>query len=255
MQPGAAAFCQTFIHVTIGERITIGSRCFTDGAASEVHIVGTGSIHIFQVELPEKIILETIVGNQGHFIGTVLVAVIQIPCFHLSVHNVHVWERTALRNIRVGTQLESFHFLDRSVAYVDERRRIGKVAGIPAPRMFVEQRYFSASVVEEARQTGMIDFRPVGIVREFQIETSRIEVLINAGSIQPLVADTSRYIQIEVLHTEMIGTIVEYSLEVFLSQFAESVDGVGNVSCGDSRFRRRQQTDFSQTGITSPVGG
>lgn len=105
--------------------------------------------------------------------------------------------------------------------------------------MFVEQGYFAPSVVEESGQAGMIDLGAVCVVCEFEVEASRIEVLIDACGVEPMVVDGSWNIEIEVLHSEMIGPVVEDTLKIFLSQFAEGVDGVSDVTGGDGRLGRR----------------
>ena len=64
------------------------------------------------------------------------------------------------------------------------------------------------AAVQYARKTQMVDLRAVGVVGEAQFEAARVEVLIHSGCVEPVVADAAREIEVEVLHTEMIGAVV-----------------------------------------------
>ena len=53
----------------------------------------------------------------------------------------------------------------------------------------------------------------------------------------------------------MIGPVVEDTLEIFLSQFAEGVDGISDVTGGDRRLGRRYNSHFLQAALPAPMGG
>ncbi len=93
----------------------------------------------------------------------------------------------------------------------------------------------------------------VGILVEFGIEAARIEILVHTSRVQPLVTDTTRHVQVELLHAEVIGTVVQHPFKLFLSQFTERVHRISNVTRTDSRFGRRHQSHFTQAGIAAPV--
>ena len=96
-----------------------------------------------------------------------------------------------MRDIRIRSQFEAVYLFHRAVADIDKRSGIGITARVLTAGMFVEQGYFAPSVVEEAGQAGMIDLGAVCLVCKFEVETSRIEVLIDACGVEPMVVDGS----------------------------------------------------------------
>ena len=67
----------------------------------------------------------------------------------------------------------------------------------------------------------MIKLGTVGIISKAKLETTWIEILIHTGSIKPIVTDSTREVEIYILHTKMVCLIVELTFELFLSQLAE----------------------------------
>ena len=79
----------------------------------------------------------------------------------------------------------------------------------------------------------MINLRAVGVIGEAELEAARIEVLIHAGCVEPAIADAAGKVEVEVLHAEVIGFIVELSAELLFAQLAESRYGISDVTGTD----------------------
>ena len=67
----------------------------------------------------------------------------------------------------------------------------------------------------------MVYLGTVSVISKVELEASWIEVLVYAGSVEPVVADASREVEIEVLHTEVVSLVVKLALKLLLSQLAE----------------------------------
>ena len=59
----------------------------------------------------------------------------------------------------------------------------------------------------------MINLGAVCIIGKAELETSRVEVLIHAGGIEPVGTDATREVEIKVLHTEVVRLVIEFALE------------------------------------------
>ena len=100
----------------------------------------------------------------------------------------------------------------------------------------------------------MINLCAVGIIGKTKLETARIEVLIHTSCIEPVVAYTAREIQVEVLHAEMIGFVVELAAEFLLAQLAKCRYSISNVARLDSTLRWSHQISTLERCITTPMG-
>ena len=99
----------------------------------------------------------------------------------------------------------------------------------------------------------MINLCAVGIICETQLEATRIEVLIHTGGIQPFVANTTREIKVEVLHSKMVCLIVELSAKLLLSQLAKSRYSISNITSLDGTLRRCHKVGTLERSITTPM--
>ena len=99
----------------------------------------------------------------------------------------------------------------------------------------------------------MIKLGTVTEVFKLRRETTRIEVLIDAGCIEPAVSDATGHIHVYILPPKMVGAVIQDSFELLLPQFGERIYGISDVSGSNSRFRRCHQPYFAQAGIAAPV--
>ena len=112
----------------------------------------------------------------------------------------------------------------------------------------------SLAAVQYACKTQMVDLCAVGIVGEAQLEASRVEVLIHAGCVEPVVADAAREVKVEVLHTEVVSLIIELATELLLAQLAERRDSISDVAGLDGTLRRSHKVGAFQRSVAAPVG-
>ena len=92
----------------------------------------------------------------------------------------------------------------------------------------------------------MIKLGTVGIISKAKLETTWIEILIHTGSIKPIVTDSTRQVEVYILHTKMVCLIVELTFELFLTQLAERRNCVCNITCSNGRLRWSHQVGTFQ---------
>lgn len=92
------------------------------------------------------------------------------------------------------------------------------------------------ALIEQAGQSEVVYLGTVSVISKVELEASWIEVLVYAGSVEPVVADASREVEIEVLHTEVVSLVVKLALKLLLSQLAERRYSVGDITSGDGRL-------------------
>ena len=119
--------------------------------------------------------------------------------------------------------------------------------------ILVDEAQAAGPVAQFAGQRGVVELRAVTEVGKLGVEVAGVEILIDAGRIEPLVTDTARDVGIELLHAIVIGLVVHNAFEFFLSQSAVGVHRVGNVSRGYGRLGGGHESDLAQTGIAAPV--
>ena len=112
----------------------------------------------------------------------------------------------------------------------------------------------SLATIQYACKTQMVDLRAVGIVGEAQLEASRVEVLIHAGCVEPVVSDSAREVKVEVLHTEVVRLVIELTAELLLTQLAERRHSISNVAGLDGTLRRSHKVGAFQRSVAAPVG-
>ena len=254
VQPGAATVYQSWIRSSVGKSITLIGSHIGNSTSTKIHIVGFRRVHVLHVKFEVQTVLEGIIGQQGNFVWTVVVQIAQIGFLHLSVHDVHIFNLTAYRTVWSQSRLKSFQFLDGTVANINKWSGVQHISRVAAVSILIKQTDLTAVVVEQTGQSGMINLSTVRIFVKLHIETSGIKILINAGSIEPFVSNTSGNIHVYLLHAIVVGTVVHNSFKIFLSQTAEWIHRIGNVTGGNGRLGWSHQSHLSQTGIATPVG-
>ena len=92
----------------------------------------------------------------------------------------------------------------------------------------------------------MIKLGTLGIISKAKLETTWIEILIHTGSIKPIVTNSTRQVEIYILHTKMVCIIIELALELFLSQLAERRNCLRNITSSNGRLRWSHQVGTLQ---------
>ena len=154
-----------------------------------------------------------------------------------------------------GSEGEFPEFLDASVAHIDEGCRLG---GVHVDRMavavMIDGGQFAPSFVVLLGEGEFIDLGTVLEGCRPDFEGSRVEVLVDASAIIPVASHVSVDVERELLHAEVVALVVERSVEAFLAQLAEGVDGIADVSGGDGGFGYLEQSHVAQAGIGAPQG-
>ena len=101
-------------------------------------------------------------------------------------------------------------------------------------------------------QRELIDLRTVLEWGRLDVEGSRVKVLIHVGAVEPSFTQTTVQVQGHFLHAEMIGLVIQRSVESFLSQLRERVYRITDISGGYGCFRDLEQSHMAQTHVTSP---
>ena len=112
--------------------IAVGLSNLRDCAASIVYKVGTRSVHIFGIKLPQPTIVKLILADKSHLVGTIVVAIDHIPRLHLARLSIEILKRALTLYIRVQAWVKAGKLLYAAIADIDKRCRIGKVTGILA---------------------------------------------------------------------------------------------------------------------------
>ena len=72
------------------------------------------------------------------------------------------------------------------------------------------------------------------------------DVPVHTGCIKPIGTDSTRQVEIYILHTKMVCLIVELTFELFLSQLAERRNCIRNITCSNGRLRWSHQVGTFQ---------
>ena len=73
-----------------------------------------------------------------------------------------------------------------------------------------------------------------------QLESSRVEILINTSAVKPTFPGITADIQVDLLLTEMIRIIIQFTPEFFRPELRMRVYRISNSTGCDSRFRNLQ---------------
>ena len=252
MKPGTAAFHEPLVGRAVFQQEIVRSRDPTDGAAAKVHVVGLGGVHVLGIDRPFRAVVEAVVVEQGQLMALVAREVAEASGLHPPVEDVHVGEGPSCRSVARSAQLEAGKLFHAAVAHIDKGCCIDHRAESLALGKFVLQRQFT--LAEESGQSCVVELRAVAVVGKLRVEAARVEVLVHARRVEPLVSDAARNVQVEVLPAEVVGLVVQHTAEVFLSQLGERTDRIGHVAREDGRLRRCHQADLAQARITAPVG-
>ena len=252
MKPGAAALHEPLVGRAVFQQEIVGGCDPADGAAAKVHVVGLGGVHVLGIDGPFRAVVEAVVVEQGQLVALVAREVAEAAGLHPPVEDVHVGEGASCRSVARSAQLEAGKLFHAAVAHIDKGCCIDHRSESLALGELVLQRQFT--LAEESGQSCVVELRAVAVVGKLRVEAARVEVLVHARSVQPLVSDAARNVQVEVLPAEVVGLVVQHTAEVFLSQLGERTDRIGHVAREDGRLRRCHQADLSQACITAPVG-
>ena len=82
----------------------------------------------------------------------------------------------------------------------------------------------------------MIDLRAVGIIGKLEFERTGVEILIRSCIIEPIFADSTVKVEVEVLHTEVVHAVVKLAMELLLTKVGKACNGISNIARCNSRL-------------------
>ena len=213
----------------------------------------TGGVVVLHDGLPVQAVVPSVVVHQGKFAAFILHGVVEVGLADFSGTHVAVYHFVVHRQVRGSSEGKLAELLHTTVAHVDEGSRLSgvHVDGM-AVAVVIDGSQFAAAFVVLLGEGELIDLCAVLERSRFDFERSRVEVLIDASAVVPVFGDVAVQVERKLLHTEVVALIVKCSVESFLSELGERVDGVTDVAGRDGRFRDFQQSHVAQAGVGAP---
>lgn len=141
---------------------------------------------VFHIDFPFQPVIPFVVMEKRHLVAPAGRRVVQVDGLHFPRPYIQIRNRADVWQVGRSTQAESRDFFHAAVAYIYERCA-GRGIGQPmAVAVMIDNGKLPASLIVAFAQGELIDFRPVLILGKTQFERSRIEVLVNAATIEPV---------------------------------------------------------------------
>ncbi len=86
------------------------------------------------------------------------------------------------------------------------------------------------------------------------LERTGVEVLINVAAVIPTLTHGAVQVDGELLHTKVVGLVVERAVETVLPKLGEGVHGITDVAGGNGGLRYFKESLVTQTGVAAPQG-
>ena len=204
-------------------------------------------------DLPRQTVVPVVCIHERELARTVLDGIVEVGGAYFSGLHVDISHIVVDRQVARRTELELAIFLHTAVTDVDERGRLGGVGvnGM-AVGIFVHGGEGAAVAVVLLRYGTFIYLRTVLEWRRLELESSRIEVLVDASTIVPAVLQTAVDVQRYLVESEVVSLIVQRTVESVLAEVREGVDGIADIAGGDGCLGNLQQSDMRQAGIGTP---
>ena len=114
----------------------------------------------------------------------------------------------------------------------------------------------SATFMVELCQSKLIDLCAVLILCKAKFERTRVKILIDTSTVEPVLADASVQVEIKLLFAKVIGIIIQHAIEILSlvqSQFGKRVHSITDVSGSNGSFGYFKQSGMSQATVSTPV--
>ena len=194
--------------------------------------------------------------EERHLVAPAGGRIIEVDVPDFSRPDIQVRDCADIGQVGRSSEAEAGNLFHASVADIDEGSAGGRVRQPVTVAVMVDDGELSAPFVVALAQGELIDFRPVLILGEAQLERARVEILVDASAVEPAFPQPSVQVQVELLPAEMVGIVVQRAVEGFLSvesQLGERVDGIADVTGRDGCLGYLHQSDMREAAVAAPM--
>ena len=192
---------------------------------------------VFHNYFPRQTVIPVVIVHQGKLTTLILYGIIQACFLQLSCTHVAIYHFIVYRKIRSRTQSKSPQLSYATIAYVNKRSRL---SGIHIYRMavavMIHSRKLTPVIVITFCQGKLINLCAILERSRFDFECSRVKILIDTSTIEPIVSNFSIQIQRELLHAEMIRLIIQCSMKTFFTKLSERIDCISDITGCNGSF-------------------
>ena len=211
---------------------------------------------ILHIHSPLQAIIPFVTVQQCELIAFAGSSIIKACLFHLTCAHIHINNVRDIRKIGRSAESESGNFLHTAVTHINKGRTGSGIRQPVTIAVMIDGRQLSATFMVELCQSKLIDLCAVLILCKAKFERTRVKILIDTSTVEPVLADASVQVEIKLLFAKVIGIIIQHAIEILSlvqSQFGKRVHSITDVSGSNGSFGYFKQSGMSQATVSTPV--